>query len=104
MATTEQPLVTPGLHRRWPDFREEDRDAVLRVLDSGIVCGANAPEITGLQREWADYLGIKHCLALNTGTAALHCACAAVGLGPGDEVIVPAFTFVATAMAVVHQG
>jgi perosamine synthetase len=111
MATTERPAIAGGApaigageHRRWPDIRQEDRDAVLRVLESGVVCGANAPEITALQREWADYVGVEHCLALNTGTAALHCACAAVGLCPGDEVIVPAFTFIATAMAVVHQG
>jgi perosamine synthetase len=96
--------VPDGMHRRWPDIRQEDRDAVLAVLDSGVVCGPNAPQITALQREWADYLGVANCLSLNSGTAALHCCCAAVGLEPGDEVIVPAFTFVASAMAVVHQG
>ena len=111
MAMTEQlaaaggtPAVPEGAHRRWPDVRQEDREAVLRVLDSGVLCGPNAPEITALQREWADYLGVEHCLALNSGTAALHCCCAALGLEPGDEVIVPAFTFIASAMAVVHQG
>jgi dTDP-4-amino-4,6-dideoxygalactose transaminase len=111
MATTEQPAIAggapaieAGAHRRWPEITQADREAVLRVLESGVLCGANAPEITALQREWAEYVGVEHCLALNTGTAALHCACAAVGLGPGDEVIVPAFTFVATAMAVMHQG
>ena len=97
-------MAVIDLHRTWPDVRDEDRDAILRVLDRGTLCGANAPEITALQREWAEYVGVRHCLALNTGTAALHCACAAVGIGPGDEVIVPAFTFIATAMAVVHQG
>jgi perosamine synthetase len=111
MATTELPAIAgsaptieAGAHARWPEIRQEDRDAVLRVLDSGVVCGAHSPEITALQREWAEYLGVEYCIALNTGTAALHCACAAVGIGPGDEVIVPAFTFIATAMAVVHQG
>jgi perosamine synthetase len=97
-------VISAEEHRSWPDLRQEDRDAILRVLDRGVLCGANAPEITALQREWAEYVGVEHCLALNTGTAALHCACAAVGLEPGDEVIVPAFTFIATAMAVVHQG
>jgi len=111
MATTEQialaggrRAVPEGMHRRWPDVTEEDRAAVLAVLDRGVMCGPNAPEITALEREWAAYLGVEHCLALNTGTAALHCCCAAAGIEPGDEVIVPAFTFVATAMAVVHQG
>jgi dTDP-4-amino-4,6-dideoxygalactose transaminase len=97
-------IISADQHRSWPDLRQEDRDAIQRVLDRGVLCGANAPEITALQREWAEYVGVEHCLALNTGTAALHCACAAVGIGPGDEVIVPAFTFIATAMAVVHQG
>ena len=111
MATTErlaiaggQPVVPSEKHHPWPDVRPEDRDAVLAVLDRGILCGANAPEITALQREWADYLGAEHCLALNSGTAALHCCLAAAGVQPGDEVLVPAYTFSATAMAVVHQG
>jgi dTDP-4-amino-4,6-dideoxygalactose transaminase len=111
MATTEPLALFGGAHavsherhRRWPDIRPEDREAVLAVLDRGVVCGPSAPEITALQREWAEYLGVEHCLALNTGTAALHCCAAAAGLGPGDEVIVPAFTFIASAMAMAHQG
>ena len=97
-------VVAPESHRSWPDVRPEDREAVLAVLDRGILCGANAPEITALQHEWAEYLGVEHCLALNSGTAALHCCLAAAGVRAGDEVIVPAYTFSATAMAVVHQG
>jgi len=98
------PAVPHDAHRRWPDILDEDREAILAVLDRGVLCGPNAPEITALQREWADYLGVRFCLALNTGTAALHCSAAAAGLRPGDEVIVPAFTFVASAMAMAHQG
>lgn len=111
MATTETLAIAGGKsavpadrHRRWPEITDEDRAAVTAVLDRGVVCGPNAPEITALEREWGEYLGVEHALALNSGTAALHCACAAVGLGPGDEVVVPAFTFIASAMAVVHQG
>jgi perosamine synthetase len=111
MATAEElavlgggTVVPPESHRSWPDVRPEDREAVLAVLDRGIFCGANAPEITALQDEWADYLGVEHCLALNSGTAALHCCLAAAGVRAGDEVIVPAYTFSATAMAVAHQG
>jgi perosamine synthetase len=76
----------------------------MRVMGRGVFGGANAAEITALQREYAEYVGVAHCLALNSGTAALHCCAAAVGLEPGDEVIVPAYTFVASAMAMVHQG
>ena len=97
-------VVQPESHRLWPDIRQEDREAVLAVLDRGVLCGANAPEITALQHEWAEYLGVEHCLALNSGTAALHCCLGAAGVRAGDEVIVPAYTFSATAMAVAHQG
>jgi perosamine synthetase len=91
-------------YRRWPEILDEDREAVLRVLDSGVLSGAQAPEISALEREFADYLGVEYCISTNSGTAALHCCCAAVGLQTGDEVIVPALTFIASAMAVLHQG
>ena len=56
------------------------------------------------QQEFAAFIGAKHCLAVANGTAALHLACLAIGLGPGDEVIVPSLTFVATANAVRYTG
>ena len=91
-------------HRRWPEITAADRAALTRVLDSGELWGPNAPEVTALQEEWATYVGTRFCLATNSGTAALHCGLAAAGVGAGDEVIVPSFSFVATAMAVLHQG
>jgi dTDP-4-amino-4,6-dideoxygalactose transaminase len=97
-------MLPHGASRTWPDIRDEDREAVLRTLDGRPLWGPNAPEVTALQDEFADYVGAKHCLAVNSGTAALHCCLAACGVRPGDEVIVPAFTFVATPMAVLHQG
>jgi len=81
-----------------------DRAAVARVLDRGVLSGAGAPEMKALEAEFAELLGAGHCLATNSGTAALHIALAAVGLGRGDEVIVPAFSFIATAQAVLHEG
>jgi perosamine synthetase len=111
MATTEQlaltggpPIVPEGSHHTWPEILDDDRTAVLRVLDRGIFAGANSPEITSLQEEYAAYVGVRHSLAVNTGTAALHCCAVALGLRPGDEVIVPAYTFVASAMALLHHG
>jgi dTDP-4-amino-4,6-dideoxygalactose transaminase len=98
------PAVPPGSHRRWPEITAEDRRAIERVLDRGVLWGPNAPEVSALQDEWASYCGTRHCLVTNTGTAALHCAVVGAGVRPGDEVIVPAFSFVATAMAVLHQG
>lgn len=98
------PTVPPGVHHPWPDIQQADRDAIAAVLDSGELWGAYATQVTALQEEYAEWCGVKHCLAVNSGTAALHCALVANGVGPGDEVIVPAFSFVATPMAVLHAG
>jgi dTDP-4-amino-4,6-dideoxygalactose transaminase len=89
---------------RWPILNDEDRAAVARVLDRGVLSGAGAPEMRALEAEFAATVGARFCLATNSGTAALHLALAAMGLGPGDEVIVPALSFIATAQAVLHQG
>src|SRR5436309_626620 len=58
----------------------------------------------GLEAEFAAAIGARFCLATNSGTSALHIALAAAGIGAGDEVIVPALSFIATAQAVLHQG
>ncbi|MBI1735069.1 MAG: DegT/DnrJ/EryC1/StrS family aminotransferase [Candidatus Rokubacteria bacterium] len=89
---------------RWPILDASDRAAVARVLDRGVLSGAAAPEMRALEAEFAATLGVRFCLATNSGTSALHLALAAAGVGPGDEVIIPALSFVATAQAVVHQG
>lgn len=89
---------------RWPILDASDRAAVLRVLDRGVLSGAAAPEMRALEAEFAATLGVRFCLATNSGTSALHLALAAAGVGPGDEVIIPALSFVATAQAVAHQG
>jgi dTDP-4-amino-4,6-dideoxygalactose transaminase len=76
--------------------------AVSRVLASGrYVLG---PEGEALERELAAYVGARHAVGCNSGTDALHLALVAAGVGPGDEVIVPAFTFFATAEAVSYTG
>jgi dTDP-4-amino-4,6-dideoxygalactose transaminase len=97
-------LIRADQHVRWPVLGAEERAAVLGVLDRGVLSGPFAPEVRGLEREWAAYVGSKHALATNSGTAALHVALMAAGIGPGDHVVVPAFTFVATALAVLHAG
>jgi dTDP-4-amino-4,6-dideoxygalactose transaminase len=89
---------------RWPTITDGDRAAVARVLDRGVLSGAGAPEMRALEAEFAAVVGARFCLATNSGTSALHIALAAVGVGPGDEVIVPALSFIATAQAVLHQG
>ena len=98
------PAIPPGTHRKWPDIRQEDHEALQAVLRRGELWGANGTEVTALQDEWASYVGTDYCLAVNSGTAALHCGVVAGGVGPGDEVIVPAFSFIATPMSVLHAG
>lgn len=97
-----QPAVPAGIHQAWPRILPRDKDAVLAVLDRGIVGGAEAPEAMGLQEEFAAYVGARHCLATNSGTAALHLALLALGIQPGDEVITSAFSFSASALSILH--
>jgi perosamine synthetase len=99
-----KPTVDAGRHVRWPVLTDDDRAAVLGVLSRGVLSGPFAPEVRGLEREFAAFIGSRHALATNSGTAALHVAVAAAGIGPGDEVITPAFSFVATAMSVLHHA
>ena len=98
------PVVPPGQACRWPVLTDADYAAVRRVLDRGVLSGPGAPEIRALEEEFAGFVGTRFCLATNSGTAALDVALAAAQVGPGDEVIVPALSFVATAHAVLHQG
>lgn len=84
------------------DFNEEEVAAVSEVVRSRwLSMGA----VTGqFEAEFAAFVGAKHTLAVTNATAALHLACLAAGVGPGDEVIVPSLTFVATANAVRYTG
>jgi dTDP-4-amino-4,6-dideoxygalactose transaminase len=92
------------LKQRWPIIDARDHAAVARVLERGVLSGAAAPEMKALEAEFAESIGAARCLATNSGTSALHIALGAAGIGRGDEVIVPALSFVATAQAVLHQG
>lgn len=90
-----------------PIIGEEEKLAVRKVLDSGKLTdssydgGAMVQEFEG---KMARLLGTKHVIAVNSGTAALHCALLSLGVGTGDEVVVPSFTFVATANVVLACG
>lgn len=98
-----EPILQRADYKNWPVISEDDRKFVNQVLDSGIVAGGTGPQVVALQQEWAAFLGAPYCLTTGSGTAALHMALAAVGVGPGDEVLVPAYTFLATASCVLHQ-
>ncbi|MEU3773482.1 DegT/DnrJ/EryC1/StrS family aminotransferase [Streptomyces sp. NPDC032472] len=90
---------------QWPLIEDEDRKAVLDALDGPRLVsdtdGVNAVSV--LEETWARRFGHEHCVAVSNGTAALSLALAALGVGPGDEVIVPALSFIATGIAPVHQ-
>jgi dTDP-4-amino-4,6-dideoxygalactose transaminase len=76
--------------------------AIARVMDSGqFVLG---PEVAAFEERFAAYCGSRYCVALNSGTSALHLALLAAGIGPGDEVITVPMTFVATAAAILYCG
>jgi perosamine synthetase len=98
------PVLKREDYKNWPVITQDDRRLVNEVLDSGIVAGGTAPQVCALEREWANYVGTRHCLTTTSGTAALHMALAALGVGPGDEVITSAFTFLASASCALHQN
>ncbi|MGQ9455423.1 MAG: DegT/DnrJ/EryC1/StrS family aminotransferase [Armatimonadota bacterium] len=99
-----KPVIDRGEIKNWPIITEDERRLVNEVLDSGIVSGGTAPQVTALEKEWAEYTRSKYCLTTCSGTAALHMGLAAVGVGPGDEVITSAFTFLASASCALHQN
>ncbi len=84
------------------DFGPEETTAVLSVLESRWLTMGGVTQ--AFESEFSAYVGTKHALAVSNCTAALHMACMAIGLQPGDEVILPALTFVATANAVRYTG
>ncbi len=84
------------------DLNESDIEAVVQVLRSGRL--ALGPEAESLGEEVAEAVGAKYGVAVSSGTAALHLAVRGLGLGPGDEVLVPSFTFVASVNALLYEG
>lgn len=87
-----------------PEIGIEEEEAVIRVLKSGNL--AQGSEVAAFEAEFAEAVvnGVEHCVAVNSGTSALHLMLLAAGIGAGDEVLVPSFTFAATANAVAMTG
>jgi dTDP-4-amino-4,6-dideoxygalactose transaminase len=81
---------------------QAEKDAICRVIDSGWL--SMGPETARFESEFASAMGCRHAVAVANGTAALHLSAMALDLGPGDEVIVPSLTFVATANAFAYTG
>ncbi|HQF92382.1 MAG TPA: DegT/DnrJ/EryC1/StrS family aminotransferase, partial [Synergistaceae bacterium] len=102
---------TPVRTEKFPGYRvmgQEEKDATARVIDSGVLSGFIAgwhenfwggPEVRALEEEWAAHFRVKHAIAVNSATSGLMAAVGAVGVEPGDEVIVPPYTMSATAVA-----
>jgi dTDP-4-amino-4,6-dideoxygalactose transaminase len=85
-----------------PDIQIVDIEAVNRVLRSGML--VQGVEVENLEKNLADYLGVEQAIMVSNGTASLHLMLEALGIGPGDEVIVPAFSYIATANVVELVG
>ncbi len=96
--------VPEALQKGWPLITEEDKAAVMKVLERGVLWGTSAPETRALEKEWAEFIGTKHCIATNGGTAALHMGVAAAGIEPGDEVITCAYSWFASASCIIHHN
>jgi perosamine synthetase len=92
---------TGGLHE--PVFGGNEKKYLAECIDSGFVSSAG-PFVTAFEESVRDFVGAQHAVAVVNGTAALHLALIAAGVRPGDEVLVPAMSFVATANAVSHAG
>jgi dTDP-4-amino-4,6-dideoxygalactose transaminase len=85
-----------------PEIGKAERKAVDRVMRSGLL--AQGPEVTNFEKEFSKFVEDRECVAVNSGTSALHIALLSLGIGKGDEVIVPSFTFAATANSVALTG
>ncbi len=88
----------------WPQYAADEIDAALRVLRSGRVNYWTGSEGKNFEREFAEAVGARYAVALMNGTVALEAALHVLGVGPGDEVIVPSRTFIASASCVVQRG
>ena len=104
MVSTKANLKVPyfDLTEQYRDLRDEIREALDRVCSkAAFILGE---EVERFERAFADYCGVKHCVGMNSGTSALHVALLAAGIGPGDEVITTANTFIATVEAIIYTG
>ena len=96
--------IHPGNWPAWPVYDEDEREALMQVLESRVWWRTPGTQTLAFEQEFANYHDAKYGIAVTNGTAALEVAIAALGIGAGDEVIVPDFTFVATASAVLTAG
>jgi len=89
---------------KWPQFDDKAISAVEQVLRSGKVNYWTGPKGMELEKKFAQWQGSKFAISTSSGTSALHVALSALGIGPGDEVIVPSYTFIASSFSIVQAG
>ncbi len=108
-AATSKPALLGGepLHEggfsAWPQIDDGHRKEFAEVLDKRGWCCLNGDRVRRFETEYAELMGAKHCIAVANGTSALFASLNALGVGPGDEVVVPPYTFVATINVVLLQ-
>ncbi|EIV94296.1 DegT/DnrJ/EryC1/StrS family aminotransferase [Frankia sp. QA3] len=88
----------------WPQYSDEERDGLIRALEQGQWWRMGGSEVDSFEREFAVYHGADYALAVTNGTHALELALQVLGVGPGTEVIVPAFTFISSSQAAQRLG
>lgn len=88
----------------WPSFAEETLKDVLEPLKNGKVNYWTGTKGMEFEKMWAEWMGAKMAISCTNGTAALHIAISSLGIGPGDEVIVPSYSFIASSFAIVQAG
>src|SRR5262245_36240880 len=95
-------MTNPFIPFHRPSVGEEEIAEVVATLRSGWL--TTGPRAARFERDFAEYAGVSHAVAVNSATAALHLALAALEIGPGDEVITTPMTFCATVQAILHTG
>ena len=94
---TEKIFLSP------PHMSGEEMSFIRKAFESNYIAPLG-PQVDAFEREFAEYVGIRHCLALSSGTAAMHLALRILGVGQGDEVIASTLTFIGSVTPVVFQG
>lgn len=96
--------IVPEPFPMWPSLSEKGIQKALEVLRSGRVNYWTGPLGMEFERKWAEYNGAKFAISTSNGTSALHTAVASLGIGPGDEVICPSYSFIASSFCVLQAG
>ena len=88
----------------WPQFDPKSKEDIAEILDSGLVSYWTGKKGMAFEEQFAKWEGSKMAISCTSGTAALHIGIASLGIGPGDEVIVPSYTFIASSFAIAQAG